>query len=86
MLGHPHADKPTARTVDASGTAVGAVLEQNSDGSDWKPVAFFSRKLRPAEQNYSSFNRELLPRIWLFDTSATYWKGVLSRFSQTTNR
>ena len=60
MLVHPHADKPTALTVDASGTAVGAVLEQNSDGSDWKPVAFFSRKFRPAEQNYSAFDRELL--------------------------
>ena len=60
MLVHPHADKPTALTVDASGTAVGAVLEQNSDGSDWKPVALFSRKLRPAEQNYSAFDRELL--------------------------
>ena len=60
MLVHPHADKPTALTVDASGTAVGAVLEQNSDGSDWKPVAFFSRKLWPAEQNYSAFDRELL--------------------------
>ena len=60
MLVHPHADKPTALTVDASSTAVGAVLEQNSDGSDWKPVAFFSRKLRPAEQNCSAFDRELL--------------------------
>ena len=60
MLVHPHADKPTALTCYASGTAVGAVLEQNSDGSDWKPVAFFSRKLRPQEQNYSAFDRELL--------------------------
>ena len=60
MLVHPHADKPTALTVDASGTAVGAVLEKISDGSDWKPVAFFSRKLRPAEQHYSAFDRELL--------------------------
>ena len=60
MLVHPHADKPTALTVDASGTAFGAVLEQNSDGSDWKPVAVFSRRLRPAEQNYNAFDRELL--------------------------
>ena len=60
MLVHPHADKPTTLTVDASGTAVGAVLEQNSDGSDWKPVAFFSRKHRPAEHNYSAFDRELI--------------------------
>ena len=62
MLVHPHADSdmPTALTVDASGTAVGAVLEQNSDGSDWKPVPFFSRKLRSAEQNYRAFDHELL--------------------------
>ena len=60
MLIHTHADKPTTLTVDDSGTAVGAVLEQNSDGSDWKPVAFFSRKLRPAEHNYSEFDHELL--------------------------
>ena len=60
MLVHPHADKPTALTVDASGTEVGALLRQNSDSSDWKPVTFFSRKLRPDEQNYSAFDRELL--------------------------
>ena len=49
LLVHPHADKPTALTVDASGTAIGAVLEQNS--LHWQPVAFFSRTLRPAEHN-----------------------------------
>ena len=58
MLVHPRADRPTALTVDASGTAIGAVLEQ--DLGSWKPVAFFSRKLRPAEQKYSGFDRELL--------------------------
>ena len=58
MLVHPSADRPTALTVDASGTAIGAVLEQ--DLGSWKPVAFFSRKLRPAEQKYSAFDRELL--------------------------
>ncbi|KAI0241039.1 hypothetical protein LSAT2_002963, partial [Lamellibrachia satsuma] len=55
MLVHPRADRPTALTVDASGTAIGAVLEQ--DLGSWKPVAFFSRKLR---QKYSAFDRELL--------------------------
>ena len=29
MLVHPHADKPIALTVDASGAAIGDVLEQN---------------------------------------------------------
>ena len=58
MLVHPHADKPIALTVDASGAAIGAVLEQNL--GSWKPVAFFSRKLRAVEQKYSAFDRELL--------------------------
>ena len=59
MLAHPLADSPTAVTVDASGVAVGAVLEQLIHGS-WQPLAFFSRQLRPAEEKYSAFDRELL--------------------------
>ncbi len=59
MLAHPHADAPIAVTADASGVAVGAVLEQLVRGS-WQPLAFFSRQLRPAEKKYSAFDRELL--------------------------
>ena len=59
MLAHPLTDAPTAVTVDASGVAVGAVLEQLIHGS-WQPLAFFSRQLCPAEEKYSAFDRELL--------------------------
>ena len=60
MLVHPQGEAPTALTVDASGIAVGAaVLEQLVAGS-WKPLAFFSRQLRPPERKYSAFDRELL--------------------------
>ena len=59
MLVHPRHDAPTSLTVDASDAAVGAVLEQFIDGS-WKPLAFFSRQLRPPERKYSTFDRELL--------------------------
>ena len=45
--------------TDASDTAVGAVLQQQIDG-DWQPIAYFSKKLRPAETRYSTFDRELL--------------------------
>ncbi|GFS10956.1 Pol polyprotein [Elysia marginata] len=44
---------------DASDVAVGAVLEQLSNGSG-QPLAFFSKQLRPAEKKYSTFDRELL--------------------------
>lgn len=59
MLVHPHHTAATSITTDASDTAVGAVLEQFIDGS-WKPLAFFSRQLRPPERKYSAFDRELL--------------------------
>ena len=45
--------------TDASNTAIGAVLEQTVAGAQ-QPLAFFSRKLRPAETRYSTFDRELL--------------------------
>ena len=45
--------------TDASDTAVGAVLQQRIE-SVWSPLAYFSRKLKPAETKYSMFDRELL--------------------------
>lgn len=59
LLHHPRAGAPTSVTVDASGSAIGAQLEQLYNGC-WQPLAFFSRKLSPAEKNYSAFDRELL--------------------------
>ena len=59
LLHHPQDQVPTALTKDASDTAIGAVLKQQIRGI-WQPVAFYSRKLRPAETRYSTFDRELL--------------------------
>ncbi len=38
---------------------MGGVLQQKV-GNGWKPLAFFSKKLAPAEVKYSTFDRELL--------------------------
>ena len=59
LLTHPLHHAPTSLTVDASEQAFGAVLQQLVHGS-WKPLAFFSKKLRPTEKKYSAFDRELL--------------------------
>ena len=59
MLTHPRRNAPTSLTVDASDLAVGAVLQQLVHGV-WKPLAFFSKQLRPPERKYSAFDRELL--------------------------
>lgn len=59
MLAHPLPDIPIALTTDASDFAVGAVQEQLAHGH-WQPLVFFSCQLRPNEQKYSAFDRELL--------------------------
>lgn len=55
-------------TTDASQYAIGAVLDQLSELGP-RPVAFASRTLQPAEQNYAAHERELLAivdtlRVW----------------------
>ena len=45
--------------TDASDITVGAVLQQEVN-NQWHPIAFFSKKLTPAETRYSTFDRELL--------------------------
>ena len=59
LLHHPRHDAPTCIATDASDYAVGAVLQQLIDGT-WSPIAYFSKKLQPAETRYSTFDRELL--------------------------
>jgi len=45
--------------TDALGYAIKGVLSQEQDGK-WKPIAFLSRTMQPAEQNYEIYNKELL--------------------------
>ena len=59
LLRHPSAKAETHVTVDASQTALGGCLEKR-EGDFWFPVAFYSKKLLPAEKKYSTFDRELL--------------------------
>lgn len=59
ILKFPSFSRPFSLSVDASLTAIGAVLEQ-FDGYNWRPVSFFSRHLSATEQKYSTFDRELL--------------------------
>ena len=45
--------------MDTSGHTIGEVLSQEQDGK-WKPIAFLSRMMQPAEQNYKIYNKGLL--------------------------
>ena len=60
VLKSPDWDKPFILQTDASNRGVGAVLSQpDADGSD-RPVAYFSRKLLPREERYSTIEKECL--------------------------
>ena len=56
VLQYPDFTKPFVLTTDASGFAVGAILSQGKIGQD-KPIAFASRTLNQAEQNYSTIEK-----------------------------
>ena len=45
--------------TDTLGHAIGGVLSQEQDGK-WKPIAFLSRTMQPAERNYEIYDKELL--------------------------
>jgi len=59
LLHHPIPAAQLVLHTDASNTHAGAVLQQLVRG-ELQPLAFFSRKLSPAEKKYSTFDRELL--------------------------
>jgi hypothetical protein len=70
----PDPTKPFIVTTDASDYAIGAVLSQKQ-GKGEQPVAYESRKLSPAEQNYAVHEKELLAIIHAIRTWRMYLEG-----------
>jgi hypothetical protein len=62
--------KRTQIATDASGTGLGAVLMQND-----RPVAYAARSLTPAEQNYSTIEKELLAVVFALQRFHFYTAG-----------
>jgi hypothetical protein len=58
LLSYPDFSKPFQIHTDASKLQLGAVISQND-----KPIAFYSRKLQPAQTRYTTTERELLSII-----------------------
>ena len=62
-------NKQTRMITDASKVGIGATLEQLHNNG-WQPISFWSRKLKPAELNYSATDLEWLAvvmyvtRVW----------------------
>ena len=63
--------------TDASGYAIGGVLSQLTldNSGRWHPVAFYSRKMIPAETRYETHDGELLAIVEAFKTWRHYLEG-----------
>ncbi len=65
VLLFPNFDKPFNLCTDASLKSLGAVLEQENENGNLRPVAYTSRSLTPAEKNYHTTDLECLVIICL---------------------
>ncbi len=61
LMKNPDFNRTFILQTDASGVGVGAVLSQGEE--DDQPIAYFSRKLLPREQAYSTVEKECLSII-----------------------
>jgi len=72
LLQYPDFTQPFLVTTDASKYAIGGILSQGEIGKD-RPIAYTSRLLNAAEQNYSTIEKELLAIVY----SVNYFRPYL---------
>ena len=58
-LNYPVPSAPLALSTDASKTCLGGALEQFVNGA-WRPLGLWSKSLKPEQQRYSTYIRELM--------------------------
>lgn len=78
ILAHFDYDKPVRVETDASDQVTGGILSQPDNTGFWKPVAYFSSKMSPAECNYDIYDKELLAIIQAFETWRPELEGAAS--------
>ena len=76
LLLHFDALKPCTLETDASDFAIAGVLYQENATGKLQPVAFYSRKLAPAEANYAITDKELLAIVSCLKHWRCYLEGA----------
>ncbi len=68
--------KPAFSKTDSSDLALKGYLSQLSNNGHFCPVAFYCRKLTPAEQNYKIYNKEMQVIVACLRKEQVYLKGA----------
>ena len=71
----PRWDRDFTCHTDASQFAVGATLTQKDEEGKTRVIAYFSRRLNKAEENYSANDRELLALVYALQRFRCYLEG-----------
>ena len=64
FLVHPDEEKEWVINTDASGKAIGSVLMQHNEKGNFNIISTASRVLKPAEQRYTTCEKELLSIVY----------------------
>ena len=76
ILQHFDVSKPIKVEIDASEKAIGNMLCQQDTNNNWHPIAYYLRKMVPAERNYETHDAELLAIVEGFRTWRHYLEGA----------
>lgn len=79
ILRHWDPRRPTRVETDASNFAISAILSQLVDGQ-WRPIAYWSRKLTDAELRWATGQKELLAIVEGLEHWSHYLEGTDQRF------
>jgi len=75
ILQYPNFEEPFILTTDESQYAIGSVISQGREIGKYLPIAYASRTLNKAEQNYSTTEKELLSIVWSVKHFGPYLLG-----------
>ena len=75
VLALPNNSLPYHLITDTSDFALGAILKQLDALNRWHPVAFYSKSMLPAKQNYDIHDKELLAIVRALETFHHYLEG-----------
>jgi RNase H-like domain found in reverse transcriptase/Reverse transcriptase (RNA-dependent DNA polymerase)/Integrase zinc binding domain/Integrase core domain/Chromo (CHRromatin Organisation MOdifier) domain len=85
ILRHFDFDRPVVVETDSSDYVSAGVLSQPDDTGVIHPVAFFSKKLTPAECNYEIYDKELLAIVRSFEEWRPYLESAPHRIQVLTD-